>query len=549
MALGAATIWEVQTGGNDTNNGGAFDPGQTAGMFTDGSAGSGNTATPTFWSPSYNFVAGDAGAWVYIASGTATSSWAAGWYNITAVNTNTATLNGTIGQGILKTILAPTTVVGVATTTSPTGATWTIDYSQGTAAQFTYTDLASTGAGLTCTSSAKPFAKQQVGNSIVITGTGTNFNLGRYVIASISGVTATVVGPTNIASGVATAGTGGQGGALASPGQSSANLVSGNAVFVKSGTYTITSATQQIAGGTVKLNAAGGHLYFIGYTTYRTDAGRPTLILNAGVTSATIITAVCYPVIKNFILDGANVATSSGYSGNAGNGGGTIMNVKVQNCTTNVFNTGNVAHNVIKCQATGNSVTSFIIGNGIYIGCEAYSNTAHGFQLSVNVALYCLSYNNTGAGSDGFSLAGGIAMNCIAYGNGRDGFRLGNDTACVNCHSEANGVTSAAGKGYVVSRPSNAFINCTEFNNPGGTITAPSAYATLQAITVLTSSAFVNAAGSNFALNNTAGGGASCRAAGIPGTFPTGTTIGYQDIGAAQHADPVTAAAIYPIMD
>ena len=35
MALSASTIWEVETGGSDTANGGAFDPSQTAGMFTD----------------------------------------------------------------------------------------------------------------------------------------------------------------------------------------------------------------------------------------------------------------------------------------------------------------------------------------------------------------------------------------------------------------------------------------------------------------------------------------------------------------------------------
>lgn len=50
-----------------------------------------------------------------------------------------------------------------------------------------------------------------------------------------------------------------------------------------------------------------------------------------------------------------------------------------------------------------------------------------------------------------------------------------------------------------------------------------------------------NPAGGDFGLNNTAGGGAACRAAGSPGAFPGGTTIGYPDIGAVQHQDAAGA--------
>jgi hypothetical protein len=51
----------------------------------------------------------------------------------------------------------------------------------------------------------------------------------------------------------------------------------------------------------------------------------------------------------------------------------------------------------------------------------------------------------------------------------------------------------------------------------------------------LTADPFTNAAGGDFSLNNTAGGGALLRATGYPGVFPGGTTTGYLDIGAAQH--------------
>src|SRR6185436_18701473 len=123
-------------------------------------------------SASYNFVAGDVGAWVFIASGT---NWTPGWYKIASVAANAATLNAAVGTAVIAlhgTItaaacqLGPSTAAGCASTGSPTGATWSIDYSQQAAAQFAYTDLASAGAGLTVSSAAKPFAKQQVGNAL-----------------------------------------------------------------------------------------------------------------------------------------------------------------------------------------------------------------------------------------------------------------------------------------------------------------------------------------------------------------------------------------------
>src|SRR6185436_12524208 len=242
--LSSTTLWEVEATGDDTNNGGAFDPGQTAGMFTDGAATSANTASPVFTSASYNFVAGDVGAWLFIGAGT---NWTKGWYKIASVASNAATLSAAIGaavqsSGATTSPIVPSTVIGCATTASPTGATWSIDYSQQASARFTYTDLASAGAGLTVSSAAKPFAKQHVGNSIVITG-GTNFTAGRYVIASVAATVATVVGPGNITTGAGASGTGGLGGALASPGLPGGVMVSHNQVFVKTGSYTVASAS------------------------------------------------------------------------------------------------------------------------------------------------------------------------------------------------------------------------------------------------------------------------------------------------------------------
>ena len=57
----------------------------------------------------------------------------------------------------------------------------------------------------------------------------------------------------------------------------------------------------------------------------------------------------------------------------------------------------------------------------------------------------------------------------------------------------------------------------------------------------------LNAPGSNdFTLNNTAGEGALCRAAGFPGALLSGGT-GYLDIGALQHQDSGGSSVTYVI--
>jgi hypothetical protein len=518
MALSGSTIHEVQTGGSDTNNGGMFDPSQTAGMFTDGAATSANTTSPVFTSASYNFVAGDVGAWLYIASGT---NWTAGWYKISSVASNAATLNGTIGQGVLKTTLVPTTGVGCATTASPTGATWTIDYSQQASAQFTYTDLASAGAGLTVSSAAKPFAKQQVGNSIVITG-GTNFNTGRYVIASVAAAVATVVGPTNITTGAGASGTGGQGGAWASIGALGAVMLASQPIAIKTGSYIISSATVNIAGGC--LSCTGSNHYIFGYGSVRGDNTSPPTITASGISD---------DFVSNLAINCASLTSSRALSFNRASG----FLLNLQNCTNGAIASGSFT-SITKCSATGcSTVAAFNVTAASH--CEAYNNTVTGFLITNSASKHfrCLAYGNSGASSDGFSVTAGnnaAIINCVSYGNGRDGYRSSsNSTAILDSIAENNAGVGCTG---AAQTPATGTIlaNFGSYNNTGGATT--NIWLTITAVIAGSGSFFTNAAGNDFSLNNTAGAGALLRAVGLG--FPAGTTTSYPDIGAAHHADP-----------
>lgn len=547
-ALGANTVWEVQTGGSDTANGAAFDPGQTAGMFTDGAATVATGNAPVFTSASYNFVAGDVGAWVYVASGT---NWTPGWYKISSVAANAATLNGTIGAAVTANSgsPSPSTVAGCATTASPTAATWSIDYSQQSSPQITYTDLASVGSGLLVSSVAHPFGKQQVGNGLVITA-GTNFNAGIYVIASVSvGLVATVVGPTNITSAAGVSGVGSLGGAAASPGFVAGLKVAGNDVFIQSGTYTIASTTANIATGRINDTVGGvdptNTAKWIGYQTVRGDRGtKPILqVASSGFTSATVmILAAAQTQVDNLKIDGQSKASITGLSLTTNYT--RALRIQVINTTVLGISLADSQGTVFVFQSTvsGSSGTAaFFIGNSDAAdGCEAFNNTTSGFQLGgFAQCSFCLSYANSGASSDGFTLTsvGYRVFDSVAYGNGRAGFDLtgnaGFGTLLQNTIAEGNGSvgyrTTAVVQGVFL-------INAAGFNNTGGNFTAtqipPS---NIQGFVAGSSSFFVNPGSGNFALNNTIGGGAAARAAGFPGVYPSGTTTGFIDIGGAQH--------------
>lgn len=292
----AGAYWEANASATAGNvNGGYFNTGNTN-MMTDltTDANTANTNSPVVSSASYNFVAGDVGHWLYIKSGT---NWIAGWYKISSVASNKATIDATIGaaivsdstQGFPTPRLRANTATGCATVGTPTGGTFTIDYSQGTTAILTATDYTSVGTSTTMTSVTGGFTKAMIGNGFHQTTTGTGgFGVaGWYEIVNVaSGTSVTLdASPNNGTTSVAC--TGYVGGALSfnstldddvmevigvSAGTGSARL------FMKAGNYTLgESIAIGVTGATQNPNVIEG------YTTLRGDGSiagtRPAIAL------------------------------------------------------------------------------------------------------------------------------------------------------------------------------------------------------------------------------------------------------------------------------
>jgi hypothetical protein len=287
MALSAGTIYEVRSTATSGNvNGGGFNPANPNGLTNlTTTTGTGNTSSPVVSSASYNFAAGDVGAWLYIQGGT---NWTPGWYQIASVASNKATLYAGVGQAIQvsNNRFQTNTVAGCSTTGTPTGGTFMIDYCQQNAAQVSFTNLKSTSGSTTLTdnSSGNKFTKVMVGNLINITS-GTNFNPGWYEIISFTNANNVVLDRSPHGANTATGGHGKVGGAISL----GASGTSGDLAFSESLPASTSSVStivfvQGNSSYTLgeSISASAG---FEGYATVRGDrpkgTTRPTIAMGA----------------------------------------------------------------------------------------------------------------------------------------------------------------------------------------------------------------------------------------------------------------------------
>ena len=539
MAVSANTILEVQTGGSDSANSGGFDPKNPTFDNTLLSTGvDARNAVCTVGAGNYNFAAGDVGHWLFIKSGT---NWNPGWYKITSVGGTAATVDAAIGHGISYPSMTPTTVQGVGTVSAPSSGSWAVDYSQATSTgvPFTWTGTITIGGTTTqLTTSGTAWGYNMVGNVINLSGGGAT--TGFYVVNSYNGTNTVTLNASAGSAGGSVSGY--LGGPFASPGQAGA-VTAGGPTFVKSGTYSITSASPNVTGGTFQMSA-GNLQYLEGYQTYRGDLGTPPLLQASGINTFTLVSNTGSNngyAVTNISVDGAGLTSSQGFNISRF---GRLYKCEVLNCTNNGFNIGGSFGGVLDfCSATGCSTQpAFSVGSGSLYGCEAYSNTITGFAstgTNGSTFAHCLSYNNSGASSDGFNTSSVTMLaGCVAYGNGRSGFRpitTANqaNTLLIDCIGEGN---LTANFDFQSTTVIGAIMHlCASYGGGGHLSGNPGK--NIGFITQSAGSFFNNAAGGDFSLNNTVGQGALLRGTGFPGIFPAGTTTGYLDVGAAQHQD------------
>lgn len=364
------------------------------------------------------------------------------------------------------------------------------DYSQQNNSQLDITDGATSGAGsTTLTSAAAGFTSAMVDNCIRIES-GTNFTAGWYEITTFTNSSTVTLDRTPTAAGAGSGGTGSVGGALLTIDKAGDGYISGNAIYVKSGTYieTVTPATTASDGGSV---------LWTGYNSTRTDAptgtNRPLIDCNSSLANGISMGTVSGHIFKNFRIancTGAGItdSTTTSYASRAN----AFINVKSSSNTGDGYVRGNSGGGAVflnsefasnggdgadACQGVASSYAhdNTLMG----IKCMAYlsiseANASHGFNTASYNVPYVnnVSNGNTGASTDGFNLSSsstgngisGILINNVASNNGRYGFNRVtsnvsnyyvdfNDTY-LNSTSAFNNIgTNSQGEGMLTANP------------------------------------------------------------------------------------------------
>lgn len=508
MALGALSIFEVNSNGSDTINSGGFDPSQS-GMKTDLSATLATSNAPVITSSGYNFVSSDIGSFLYIQSGT---NWISGWYKIFSVSSNAATLS-----------------VPCATIATPSSGKWAVDYTQQTINRATATV---TSATTTVTATTSIFAESMIGNFIT----------DGIIYKEITGYTSPTVITVDSAPTWTTT-TIYIGGAFATIQNAFTNMINGNSCYIKAtGSYIIAS------GLTMSTSSSVTTMRVIGYSSTRGDFGKPTIQASAAITMLTANQNAWS--FENLIFDGNNTGTN----GINSSGICKFNNILVKNLTGIGITAS--SSNAILC---GIEVTGITGSAGINVGVTLildgayiHDNTCVGLVTNnVLILTNCIFARNTGASSDGLSITSSatasLVSNCIFDSNGRDGFRTANTSPAIRgCIYKNNIFTSNAGFGinfsgggftqFLSEVSNNAYYNNTL--GPRNLISPENGS------TTLTGNPFTNVSLGDYSLNNIVGAGSSCRAAGYLGLFPGGLSIGYSDIGAVQHLNNTSNSII-----
>lgn len=315
-----------------------------------------------------------------------------------------------------------------------------------------------------------------------------------------------------------------EGTAFATPGYAAGQATAqGDVIYIKSGTYTCTTATSNVSGGAMVV--ARGVLVE-GYQTTAGDQGTRPVISAGSQTISNFIhlnnagNNVIGNVISNVEIDGTNTASTGLHVGS--NFSATAINCIIKNCTA--YGVVGGAYGILQNCHSESSPRGFLASN--CFACTATSCSFAGFTPQNNTAKFvnCISYANSARGF--FSDKYGVSyIGCVSYANTTDGFASNNDAQqFIRCIASENG-----GYGWFPANSSADEYNtdCADYNNTNGRSIGTNTRRDIRPIN-LTADPFVSASTNDFRINDVAGGGAELRQiqlsglAGVNGVFDVG---------------------------
>lgn len=339
---------------------------------------------------------------------------------------------------------------------------------------------------------------------------------------------------------------GDMGGALGSPGKAAkAATVSGHYIWVRSGTYTLSTSTPG-AGGPAEFVSAV-RVIMTGYESTRGDYGAKPVLDAGAQTSITLFATngTTFGAAQQFVnleADGNSGSGNNGFVTTIGWGFSVELCDAVDCPGVGFAGSDSDNESYAGCRAISCGVGFSIAG---VRACEAIGCTSHGFDGSGDDKstdyVDCIAYGNGGNGFN--ALKRNIRlMNCTADGNTGAGFQVANVwVRFVNCLATNNG-----GYGWVESTgtflDTATMLHCAGYNNTSGNRSRTPAVDV--GFIALSADPYVDQANDDFRPNDTAGGGAELRAGGLGPASQTNN----RDIGAVQHSDPAGGGGRRPRM-
>lgn len=368
-----------------------------------------------------------------------------------------------------------------------------------------------------------------VGNIVnIISSTGgTPPTFKRYQISSET-LTTWVLNQTTGAAG-ATITSAIMGGSLLTVAKGFSVEVNKNTVWLKAGTYTLTTGLTAPS-----LTYSG----LVGYQTTHGDNGTAPLITTATNSLTMLTQAGASLLLSDVSMSNTAVTRGVGISPGA--------SLTIQNCVLNGF-------------SNGISVSSAAAVTAVNVKITASTGAAW-LQAAAGAPTFCFGcviINNTGAG---YSDAGGSAMNLVMVnsiisGNGGGGILSSANTDFMVVASSDFSGNTGAGIAASGSSPQVYVYNSIFYSNSTYGISITTAllpthvfgltnaygangtnprnnFPVESGAITLTANPFTSS--TNFALNATSGGGTLLRGTGLLGPFIGGATTGYADVGAVQ---------------
>lgn len=405
------------------------------------------------------------------------------------------------------------------------------------------------------TDSVSEFTPAMCGNTVQVPGNGF------YTIkAYTSGTSVTVNAGANAAASISTGASGAiVGGALGTWGGLGAALnnaaISGMRVWIKTGTYSVTSATANIAGGALQ-EAVPENMEIAGYNATRGDLD----VANPATANAPLIQAAVSSVslfsnnpgyggwtFRNLIFDCANESSSYGFNTTVRTF--EIRNMLIKRCTAyGIYAAALVADSLRVTATSGSGSAIYLSGNSDLSRVEVDNNTTTGGMIvlyGADTTLRDILIHDDAGSSTSY----GIDMNIPSGWSGQvENVTCYNlSSTCLYLYNNAGivpfigNIIAEYGTNYTSAKPILADSNTTNhvfiadgyvFYNTGvcssNCILGANVTNDGPSVTTYSPSAFVSASGSNFALS----GSAPMRF--LPYTFGDGVSASYGSAGAVQ---------------